>query len=99
MLDAVGKDIWIQGMSRGAGGIEIAYFEKREQSDNVGIARTLILSDAVDKYNDRIEEIMDVLEELIDLALIDLRNPAPVLGPAERRAARRAAREEAEDDD
>jgi hypothetical protein len=53
--------------------MEINYFETREQSDEVGIMRTLVVN--TKDIADAREEILRSIEEVIDYALVALRNP------------------------
>ena len=91
------KPLYVSGFQRGPGGIEIQYYESREQSNTVGMTRSIVLSDTVQEYNQLVEEAIESLEELIDLALIDLRSPTKKLGPKERILAGIPLEEEDED--
>jgi hypothetical protein len=53
--------------------MEINYFETREQTDEVGIMRTLVVN--TKDIADAREEILRSIEEVIDYALVVLRNP------------------------
>ena len=82
----------ISQVTFGDGGLEIVYLETREQSPKVGIVRTLIY-EIDEEDQDRVEDIIDSLEELLDEALIKLRNPK------RHRSARDRARSMMEDND
>lgn len=53
--------------------MEINYFEIREQSDDIGIMRTIVVK--TKDIEDAREEILNGIEEVIDYALVALRNP------------------------
>ncbi len=89
-MDAI-KPTYVTGFQRTSGGTEVMYFESREQTDNAGISRSLIIGDSVELYNRFIEEVCELLEELIEIAVVDIRSPAKTLGPRERIAAKKAA--------
>jgi len=92
------RPVYVTGFQRTAGGIEIMYFETREQTRNAGMSRALIISDGVEEYNRIVESVCEDLEELIDIVLQDIRSPQKSLNPRER-FAQRAAEEEAEEED
>lgn len=53
--------------------VEINYFETREQSDDIGIMRTIVVKTA--DIEDARNDILEGIEEIIDYALVALRNP------------------------
>ena len=67
--------IIISNVSFGENGVEIIYLETREQAKKVGIVRTVIYEYDSDTQ-DRIDDIVDSIEEILDEALIQLRNPS-----------------------
>lgn len=89
------QPIYVTGFQLTGGGMEIMYFESREQSRNAGISRSLILSDTVDEYNKIIDSVSEDLIELIEMALQDIRSPSKSLNPRQRIAEQQA--EQAED--
>lgn len=93
------QPIYVTGFQLTAGGIEIMYFESREQSRNAGISRSLILSDSNEDYNKIIDSVSDDLIELIEMVLQDIRNPSKSLNPRQRIAEQAAQEAEGELDD
>lgn len=53
--------------------VEINYFEEREQNDVAGIMRTIVVKTA--DIQDAREELLEAIQEIIDYALVALRNP------------------------
>lgn len=53
--------------------IEINYIEAREQTDDIGIMRTIVIKTA--EIEDARNELLEGIEEMIDYALVALRNP------------------------
>lgn len=53
--------------------MEINYFETREQTDDIGIMRTLVVKTR--DISDARDEVLAGIEEIIDYALVALRNP------------------------
>ncbi len=64
----------ISQVSFGEGGLEIVYIETQDQSPKVGLIKTLIY-EIEHEDQPRVDDILDSLEELLDEALIKLRNP------------------------
>lgn len=72
--------------------MEINYFETREQSDDIGIMRTIVIK--TQDIQDARDEILESIEEVIDYALVALRNP-----PKKKLGSRLADRLAAPDED
>lgn len=53
--------------------LEINYFEEREQTDSVGIMRTIVVKTG--EIQDARDELLEAVEEIVDYALTALRNP------------------------
>lgn len=53
--------------------VEINYFEEREQNDTAGIMRTIMVKTG--EIEDAREDLLDSIQEIIDYALVSLRNP------------------------
>jgi hypothetical protein len=66
--------IIVSQVTFGESGLEIIYLETREQSQDVGLVRT-IMFDVSRQDMARVEDIIDSIEELLDEALIRVRNP------------------------
>ena len=94
------SDIVINSVTFGEGVIEVAYMEKREQTENVGIMRNMLIGVRPNKVTNQVNEVVDLLVEVVEAALLNLRNPDRVLDPRQRIRANAAAyTEEDEDDD
>ena len=90
--------IVISQVTFGEGGIEVVYLETREQSSKVGIVRTLIY-EIDEEDEDRVADIIDSLEELVDEALIKLRNPKRHRSARDRARSMMGDNDDLDDDD
>lgn len=72
MSDKTG--LLVQTVAFGDNGIEITYLEVREQSQHVGMIRTM-LYEVDEQWRPRVEDLMDSLEEIIEDGLVKIRNP------------------------
>jgi hypothetical protein len=99
-LAEVMGDIIISGLSFGEEAVEISYFEKREQGEQAGIARTIVVD--LELVDSQVYEIIDLLNEVIDAGLLSLRNPPKKKG-LDQRSFRKQLREQSsegvDDDD
>lgn len=73
--DLITFDTFITSVSFGDDSIEITFLEKREQSETVMMARTMIVpvddDDSLQVYAD----VQDALRQLIEWGYVELRNP------------------------
>lgn len=84
------------------GSLEIGYLEKREQTDNVGMMRTLFVDTQRTKLSSQYNELQELLLDIVENALLALRNPEKSLDPRKRilrRPVDAVETEEDEDDD
>lgn len=81
-LSNVGKDIVVTGISFAEGMMEIQYMEKREQTDDAGLMRVLVLK--TNDYLDSVDTILDEAGEIVDKALLKIRNPERSFDPRKR---------------
>lgn len=94
MLDDAAKDVVVTSIAFGDGVVEIAYFENKDQSERAGIMKSLIMDRNL--VRDDIEEVLDILQDIVDKGLLEIRSPAPSLDPRKRIASRREVNEEVE---
>lgn len=76
-------EVIITAVQFGDEGIEISYFEKRDQGSKVGIFKNMVL--ATTGIEEQIEEIVQGLEEIVDHGLVTLRNPPKRISGARER--------------
>lgn len=67
------KAIVIQNVSFSDMGVEVAFFETREQTENVALMKSIVFTRAM--FAADIEDLMSDIEDLVDSALTALRNP------------------------
>lgn len=79
-------DVIVTGVQFGDEGIEISYFEKRDQGSKVGIFKNMVL--ATTGIEEQIEEIVQSLEDIVDHGLVTLRNPPQRISGARERILR-----------
>lgn len=82
-----GRDVTVISISFNESVVEITYTESREATDNIAMVKTLVLNDA--RYRENVAYIMDEAEEIIDDALLQLRNPADKIDRRQRRQERK----------
>lgn len=70
------------GFSEGM--MEIGYLEKREQTDSVGMMKTLFVDTSKLRLTNLYDEIVELSVDVVEAALLALRNPEPVLDPRKR---------------
>lgn len=87
----------ISQVTFGEGGLEIVYLEAREQSPKVGIVRTVIY-EIDEEVEPRVDDVIDSLEEILDEALVKLRNPSRHRDAKDRARAMMEAQDDDEDD-
>jgi hypothetical protein len=77
--DIVRFDTFITGVSFGDDSIEITFLEKREQAENIMMARTMaIYLDDQDEDSTKMDiyaDIQDKLRMLVEIGYVELRNP------------------------
>lgn len=83
MADPRIDDVVITGVQFGDEGIEIQYFEKRDQGKSVGIFKTMARSTA--GLEQVISDIQDVFIEMVEEGGLMLRNPPQSLASAKER--------------
>lgn len=66
----------------GDGVLEISFFETRDQSENAGLMKSLVLNPA--NFKSLVGDIMSDLKELVDAGLLEIRNPSQSLDPRKR---------------
>lgn len=76
------KPLVVTGVQIADAGVEIAFFETREQTDKAAIMKSLMFTR--DLFPREVEELLEVLEDLVDKGLVAVRNPATQLTPRER---------------
>lgn len=86
-IDGASRDIIISGVAIGDGAVEINYFEKRDQAQQVGLVKTVVFDRAL--FENHVIELQDLLTDMVDAALLELRNPADSLDPRRRIASRK----------
>lgn len=84
----------------GEGNVEITFLEKRDQTDNIGLMKTIFIDIRGAKLTSKYEELIDVITDIIDLGLLALRNPDPIIDPRKRfrKLAERQAGYDSDDD-
>lgn len=85
----VGRDIIINSISFSEGIVEVNFFEKRDQGENAGLMKMLIARKS--DYQVQVNTILDEIEEIVDGALLAIRNPEESFDPRRRVAASAAA--------
>lgn len=83
-LSSVGRDLIVIGVSFNDGLIEIQYMEKRDQAETAGLLKNLVTR--VTDHEDQVDAILDEVEEIIDNALLIIRNPEKSFDPRKRLA-------------
>lgn len=68
----------------GEGSLEIAFIEKRDQTDYVGLMKTIFIDIHRTKLTAQYEELVELITDIIDQGLLALRNPDPVIDPRKR---------------
>ena len=76
------KEIIVTSVLFGDSGLEVGFFEVRDQAEKAGLTKSIVLERS--QFATKIEEITDLLEELIDDGLMLIRNPAQTLDPRRR---------------
>ena len=62
--------------------VEIGYMEKRNQTDNVGMMNTLFIDTTrIKGLPAMVREVQEILQEIVDAALVEMRNPEPDIDP------------------
>lgn len=69
--------------------VELSFFEKNDQGNRAALIKNLIVQNEV--LGEDLEELLDLLNDIVDKGLLEIRNPPEVLNPRER--LRRAAQE------
>jgi hypothetical protein len=82
---SVGSEIILTGISFGDGIIEIQFMEKRDQAEEAGLMKVLVI--AKHNYERQVRSIMDEVEEMVDGGLLEIRNPEQSFDPRKRVAA------------
>lgn len=82
-MPKVDDELIITSVNFGDEGIEIAYFEKRDQGSKVGIFKTMVLATAGNE--ELIEEAVTALEEIVENGHLTLRNPPKRISGARER--------------
>ena len=80
----VSQEVVVTSISFGEGNLEISYIEKRDQSDSIGMMKTLFIDTARARLVDQHDELAELAVDMVDAALLALRNPEPVLDPRKR---------------
>ena len=70
-------DTFVTNVAFGAETIEITFMEKREQSEAIMMARTIVMDLNTEERLIVYSELQDRLRDLIDWGIIELRNPPP----------------------
>ena len=83
MSNPVADEVIVTAVQFGDEGVEISYFEKRDQGNKVGVFKTMVMSTV--GLEEQIEEINDSILELIDHGALTLRNPPDRISGARRR--------------
>ncbi len=81
------KEVIITAVIFGESGIEIGYFERRDQAEQAGLTKNIVIDRKL--FSEEIDEITDLLEEIVDGALMHIRNPAAHIDPRKRIGSRR----------
>lgn len=79
----VEEELIITGVQFGDEGIEISYFEKRDQGSKVGIFKNMVLSTS--GVEEQIEEVTQLLVEIVEHGHLILRNPPKRISGARER--------------
>lgn len=79
--------------------IEITYLEKREQTESVGLVRTIFVDCRRAKCRDDYADLIDLAEDIVDAGLLSMRSPDQELDPRKRFRKRERERERATEDD
>lgn len=83
MADPRVDDVVITAVQFGDEGIEIQYFEKRDQGKSVGIFKTMARTTG--GFEEVISDIQDALIEMVEEGGVTLRNPPQSLASAKER--------------
>lgn len=70
--------------------VEISFFEKSDQGPRAALIKNLIVQNEV--LGEDLEELLELLNDIVDKGLLEIRNPPEVLNPRER--LRKAASQE-----
>lgn len=89
-------EVIVTAIQFGDEGIEISYFEKRDQGSKVGVFKTMVMSTV--GLEEQVQEINDAIVELVDHGSLTLRNPPDRISGARRRILERDEAPESPDD-
>lgn len=82
MLQADLAPLIVTGISFSDTTVEITYFEKKDQGNRAGLMKNIIIQN--DVVNEHLEELLDMLNDMVDLGLTEIRNPPETLNPRQR---------------
>jgi hypothetical protein len=68
----------------GEGSLEIAFIEKRDQTDHVGLMKTIFIDVHHTKLAEQYQELIELVTDIIDGGLLALRKPETTLDPRKR---------------
>lgn len=78
------QELVITSVSFADGTLEVTYLEKREQGDFVGLMKTIFLDTKKADLADQHQQLLELCVEIVDGALLALRNPPINLDPRKR---------------
>jgi hypothetical protein len=76
------EDIVIASVGISEGAIEIGFLETRDQTERAGLMKNLVIDRKA--IEPEMEELFDLLYEIVDKGLLEIRNPSPSLDPRKR---------------
>ncbi len=82
MLQADLAPLIVTGISFSDTTVEVTYFEKKDQGNRAGLMKNLIIQN--DVVMDNMEELLELLNEIVDAGLMEIRNPPETLNPRQR---------------
>ena len=93
------KELIITSLALGDTHMEIGFLEAKDQTLDAGLMKSIALSNA--KYQRQLDEVFEILEEIVDAGLLEIRNPPDALSldPRKRLRAQAAVTPEEPDDE
>lgn len=82
MLQADLAPMIVTGVSFTAATIEVTYYEKKDQGSRAGLMKNLVVQN--DVVSQQLEELLELLNEVVDAGLMEIRNPPTTLNPRQR---------------
>lgn len=71
-------EVVVTSVSFGDDTVEVTYAERREQSEQVGVLRSMLI--ARELVEDEVEELLDAARAIVDRGWVAIRNPPDRVG-------------------